>query len=210
MRGGISRFSTAQQNQLHMVETHLSHSYNQQQPTNRRIKGASMKTLPFSLLVWLLAILALLVSAVQAQTTNATVNGLVVDSSGAVVVGASVQAINDGTNVAYPTVTNKEGVYALTNLPPGRYHIQVARAGFKTLIKPDIILNVLDAHGINFTLQVGAASETVTVEGGAPLVNTQDATVSTVVDRQFAENLPLNGRSFQSLIQLCSLSRLGC
>ncbi len=161
-----------------------------------------MKTLPFSLLVWLLAILALLVSAVQAQTTNATVNGLVVDSSGAVVVGASVQAINDGTNVAYPTVTNKEGVYALTNLPPGRYHIQVARAGFKTLIKPDIILNVLDAHGINFTLQVGAASETVTVEGGASLVNTQDASVSTVVDRQFAENLPMNGRSFQTLIQL--------
>src|SRR6185312_4521657 len=73
---------------------------------------------------------------------------------------------------------------------------------FKTLIKPDIVLNVQDALAINFTLPVGALSETVTVEGGAPLVNTQDAAVSTVVDRNFAENLPMNGRSFQSLIQL--------
>lgn len=64
------------------------------------------------------------------------------------------------------------------------------------------MLNVQDALAINFTLPVGAVSETITVEGGAPLINTQDATVSTVVDRQFAENLPLNGRSFQTLIQL--------
>src|SRR5208282_4580251 len=68
--------------------------------------------------------------------------------------------------------------------------------------KPDIILNVQDALSINFTLPVGAAFETMTVEGGAPLVNTESAAVSTVVDRQFAENLPMNGRSFQTLIQL--------
>jgi hypothetical protein len=78
----------------------------------------------------------------------------------------------------------------------------VGKPGFKTLIKPDIILNVLDAKAINFTLQVGAASETVTVEGGAPMVDTQDATVSTTIDRNFVENLPLNGRSFQPLILL--------
>ena len=74
--------------------------------------------------------------------------------------------------------------------------------GFKTIIKPDIILNVQDALSINFTLPVGALLETVTVTGGAPLVNTENATVSTVVDRQFAENLPMNGRSFQTLIEL--------
>lgn len=104
-----------------------------------------------------------------AQSTNATVNGLVLDSSGAVVVGATIQAINDGTGVIYPTKTNASGIYAVPDLPPGTYHIQVAQAGFKTLIKPDIILNVLDAKAINFTLPVGATSETVTVEGGAPL-----------------------------------------
>src|SRR4029077_8493531 len=70
------------------------------------------------------------------------------------------------------------------------------------LIKPDIVLNVQDALAINFTLPIGAASEVVTVVGGAPLINTQDGGVSTVVDRQFAEQLPLNGRSFQTLIEL--------
>src|SRR4029077_5091150 len=61
---------------------------------------------------------------------------------------------------------------------------------------------VQSAVAINFTLPVGALSEIVTVEGGAPLVNTESASVSTVVDRQFAENLPMNGRTFQTLIEL--------
>jgi hypothetical protein len=61
---------------------------------------------------------------------------------------------------------------------------------------------VQDALAINFTFPIGAVSETVTVEGGAPLLDTESPAVSTAIDRQFAENLPLNGRSFQSLIQL--------
>jgi hypothetical protein len=137
---------------------------------------------------------------IHAQSVNATLNGLVLDSSGAVIPGATVQAINDGTNIVYPTTTNDAGVYSLPSLPPGRYHIQVSKAGFKTLIKPDITLNVQDARAVNFTLEVGAVSQTVTVEGGISLVNTESAAVSTVVDRQFVENIPLNGRSFQALI----------
>ena len=159
-----------------------------------------LRSLLISLSAIFLAFFA--VPLVQAQTTNATVNGLVLDSSGAVVPGAAVQAINDGTNIVHPTTTNNEGVYSLPNLPPGRYHMQVSKPGFKTLIKPDIILNVQDARAVNFTLEVGAASETVTVSGGVPLVNTESAAVSTVVDRQFAENLPMNGRTFQTLIEL--------
>src|SRR5712671_6305950 len=130
----------------------------------------------------------------HSQSPTATVNGQVRDTSGAVVQGADVQLINERTNVRYPAKTNKDGIYSITDLPPGSYHIQVSKAGFKTIVKPDIALNVLDARAINFDLPVGAVSQTVTVEGGAPLVDTQSATVSTVVDRQFAENLPLNGR----------------
>jgi hypothetical protein len=137
-----------------------------------------------------------------AQSPTATVNGQVRDTSGAVVQNADIQLINDRTNARYPAKTNREGIYSVTNLPPGSYHMQVSKAGFKTIIKPDIVLNVLDARAINFDLPVGAVSQTVTVEGGAPLIDTQTATVSTVVDRQFAENLPMNGRSFQTLIQL--------
>jgi hypothetical protein len=90
----------------------------------------------------------------------------------------------------------------LPNLPPGPYRLQVSKIGFKTLIKPDIVLNVQDSLSINFNLLVGAFHEIVTVEGGAPLVNTQNASVSTVIDSTFVESLPLNGRSFNTLLQL--------
>ena len=137
-----------------------------------------------------------------AQSPNGTINGIVLDSSGGVIVGAEIMIVNDATSVQYSGRTNGEGIYVVPNLPPGPYRLQVSKIGFKTLIKPDIVLNVQDALAINFSLPVGAASETVTVRGGASLLNTESPAVSTVVDRQFAENLPMNGRSFQTLIEL--------
>ena len=137
-----------------------------------------------------------------AQSPNGTISGLVVDLSGAAIVDADVLVANDATGVQYPSKTNGEGLYLLSNLPPGNYRIQVSKVGFKTLIKPGITLNVQDALAINFTLPVGAVSEIVTVTAGAPLVNTQSASVSTVIDRTFVANLPLNGRSFNTLLQL--------
>ncbi len=137
-----------------------------------------------------------------AQSPNGNINGLVSDPSSGVIVDAEIVAVNDVTGVQYVTKTNSEGIYLLSNLPPGPYRLQVSKVGFKTIIKPDIVLNVQDALSINFRLPVGALHEIVTVQGGAPLVNTENATVSTIVDRQFAENLPMNGRSFQSLIEL--------
>src|SRR5271163_3463455 len=138
----------------------------------------------------------------SAQSPNGTINGLVLDPTGGVIAGAEIRIVNDATAVQYVGRTNGEGIYVVTNLPPGTYRLQVSKIGFKTLIKPDIILNVQDSVAINFTLPVGAASEVVTVQGGAPLVNTQSAAVSTVIDRNFVENLPLNGRSFNTLLQL--------
>ena len=137
-----------------------------------------------------------------AQSPNGNINGLVSDPSSAAVVGAEIVAVNDVTGVKYTTKTNGEGIYVLPNLPPGPYRVQVSKIGFKTLIKPDITLNVQDSLSINFTLLIGAFHEIVTVEGGAPLVNTESAAVSTVIDRKFVESLPLNGRSFNTLLQL--------
>jgi Carboxypeptidase regulatory-like domain/TonB dependent receptor len=153
-------------------------------------------------IVFLFVVCLLSSVPVVAQSPNGTINGLVLDPSGKVIVGAEIVVVNDTTSVQYAGKTNGEGIYVVTNLPPGPYRLQVSKIGFKTLIKPDIILNVQDALAINFTLPLGAVSETVTVEGGAGIIDTQDATVSTVVDRQFAENLPMNGRSFQTLIYL--------
>jgi len=151
----------------------------------------------------LLLILSLLfIAPTIAQSPTATINGIVLDPSGAAIAGAQVVVVNDATEVQYATKTNGEGIYVVPNLPPGPYRIQVSNSGFKTIIKPDIVIHVQDALAINFTLPIGAASEIVTVKGGTPLINTEDAAVSTVVDRTFVENLPLNGRSFNTLLQL--------
>lgn len=147
-------------------------------------------------------LVVLLALPLIAQSPNGTINGLVLDPSNKVIAGADVLVIDDVTGVRYSSKTNGEGIYVVPNLPPGPYRLQVSKVGFKTLIKPDIVLNVQDALSINFTLPVGAVFETVTVEGGAPLVNTESASVSTVVDHKYVENMPLNGRSFQDLILL--------
>src|SRR3984885_12840825 len=144
----------------------------------------------------------LLACCLSGQSPNGIINGLVLDPTGGAIAGAEVRIVNDATGVQYVGKTNDEGIYVVTNLPPGTYRLQVSRIGFKTLIKPDIILSVQDSLAINFSLPVGASFEVVTVQGGAPLVNTESGTVSTVIDRSFVENLPLNGRSFQTLILL--------
>jgi hypothetical protein len=140
--------------------------------------------------------------ALRAQSTNASLAGHVFDPSRAVIVDARVGAINAATNFRFETSTNSSGEYHLANLSPGVYRIEVEKTGFKKLIKPDVILHVQDALEINFEMVVGSAMETITVEGGAPLVNTESATVSTVIDRTFVAELPLNGRSFQTLVML--------
>lgn len=141
-------------------------------------------------------------SASVAQSPNGSIAGIVLDPDAKAVPGAEIIVVNDLTGVKYVSSTNGEGVYTVANLPPGPYRVQVSKMGFKAVVKPDIILNVQDALSLNFTLPIGAESITVTVEGGAPLINTQNAAVGTVVDRNFVENMPLNGRSFQDLILL--------
>ena len=149
------------------------------------------------------AVYALLLSLpLRAQSPNGNINGQVVDASNSAIIGADIVAANDVTGVQYSTKTNEEGLYVLPNLPPGPYRLQVSKVGFKTLIKPDIVLNVQDAISLNFTLPIGAFHETITVEAGAPLVNSETSAVSTVVDQKYVANMPLNGRSLQDLILL--------
>ena len=137
-----------------------------------------------------------------AQSPTGTISGIVTDPTGASIAGAEIIVVNDATRVQVVSKSNEEGIYVVPNLTPGNYRVQVSKDGFKTIIKPDIVVNVQDALAINFALPLGAVSEIVTIEGGAPLVNTESAAVGTVIDRQFVENLPLNGRSFNTLLQL--------
>jgi len=137
-----------------------------------------------------------------AQSTNAGLSGRVTDPSNALIAGAKIAAISASTNASYATLTDGSGEYYLATLPPDIYRIEIEKPGFKKLIKPDVVLHVQDALEIDFEMAVGATTETVNVEAGAPLVNTESGTVSTVVNRALVENLPLNGRSFQTLIML--------
>ena len=150
--------------------------------------------------LWIIVFFALKLAV--GQTANGTISGIVLDPTGSSISGAEILVVNDATGISYPGKTNAEGIYAIADLPPGPYRMQVAKNGFKTLIKPDILLHVEDALAINFTLSLGAASEIVTVQGGAPLINTENGSVGTVIDRNFVESLPLNGRSFNTLLQL--------
>jgi carboxypeptidase family protein/TonB-dependent receptor-like protein len=149
----------------------------------------------------LLAVLCLAFTAL-AQTETATISGLVTDSSGAFMVGVELrlQSVERGTVAV--AKTNGAGLYVFTGVRPGQYQLSATEKGFKTADLLGVIVNVQDHIEQNFRLQVGSVSESVTVTGGAPLINTQDGSVSTVVDREFVENIPLNGRSFQELITL--------
>jgi len=143
-----------------------------------------------------------LCTSTRAQTVLASVTGRVLDPNAAAIVEATVTAKNVDTAIETTVQTNLEGIYHFADLGPGNYEFSVSKRGFKVIVKPGVTLHVADTVSMNFTMQVGDVRETVTVEAGAPLINTESAAVSTVVDRQFAENLPMNGRSFQTLIQL--------
>jgi hypothetical protein len=138
----------------------------------------------------------------RAQSTSAGIAGRVTDPSQALIANAQVTAIRVDTNARYVTLTDASGEYHFANLAPGTYRIEIEKPGFKKLMKTDVVLHVQDALALDFQMALGAESETVNVEAGAPLVNMESGAVSTVVDRTFVDNLPLNGRSFQTLVML--------
>src|SRR6266478_6298650 len=141
-------------------------------------------------------------SVLRAQSTSASLTGRVTDPSHALISDAKIAAINTATNFRYETSTNNSGEYYLTNLSPGSYRLEIEKSGFKKLIKPDVTLHGQDGIDLNFELTLGSPSETITVQAGAPLLNATDATVGTLIDNRFVENMPLNGRSFSGLIDL--------
>src|SRR5216684_2327424 len=132
----------------------------------------------------------------------ATLTGYLTDPNGLRVPNVRVQVTNVETNIKYSGETNDEGLYRVSSIPSGTYRVVVQKTGFKSIVKQGVELHVQDVIALNFQLEVGSVAESVTVEAGTPLINTESAAVSTVVDRQFVENLPMNGRSFQTLIQL--------
>jgi Carboxypeptidase regulatory-like domain/TonB-dependent Receptor Plug Domain len=133
------------------------------------------------------------------QAGDASISGLVSDPAGRLVYQAEVTIKNVVTNVAKVTVTNQAGIYTFPSLPPGDYVLTVQKQGFRSVDLVGLTLYTQDRLERNFTLSIGSASESVTVSGGT---TNESPAVSLTVDREFVEDMPLNGRSFQDLIQL--------
>jgi hypothetical protein len=141
-------------------------------------------------------------AAAFCQTDTATISGYITDQSGALLPGAAIALTNVETDIRVTQSSNGSGLYVFTNVKPGRYRIVVEKASFREIALTDLQVNVQDLLSRNFRMQVGAVGESVTVIGNAAYINTSSGTVSTVVDQHFVDNMPLNGRSFQSLLAL--------
>ena len=137
-----------------------------------------------------------------AQTPTGTILGSVKDGQGGVVPGATVTATNAGTQFSRTVVTDEAGEYALRLLPVGNYQVSVTIPGFKNFTQSGIVLEVGRNARVDATIELGAVSETVSVIGDSPLVDTASATLSRTVGQNEVLNLPLVNRDLYALLSI--------
>ncbi|MCU0245169.1 MAG: Plug and carboxypeptidase regulatory-like domain-containing protein [Bryobacter sp.] len=142
-----------------------------------------------------LAVMLLVSAFAFAQSDNATISGIVRDTSGSVIPNAKVSVINEGTGFERQTTTNDTGFYTVPNIPPGYYAVTVEVAGFKKFTSSRNKLEAAQPMAVNVELAVGQITETVTVEASAAQLNTESATVGKTVEQAQIQNLALNGRN---------------
>ena len=159
------------------------------------------------LIALLLAMACFSRSLVGAQQVNvAQVSGRVTDGTGAAVAGAAVKMLETQRNIGHMATTDEQGQYLLPGLPVGSYQLEVKKDGFKTYSQTGILLHVDDHVTLNAVLVVGSLSETVEVKAAAALIQTENASVSNVVDSQRISELPLNGRYVTQLVLISGAS----
>ena len=137
-----------------------------------------------------------------AQGTAATILGTVTDSTGASIPGANILVKNVGTGQTTTSQTDAQGRYRVADVGVGDYEVQASKASFSTALHKGITLTVGSQNVVDFSLSVGQAQQTVTVEGAVTQVETTTSAVSSLVDQGQMRELPLNGRNFEQLIQL--------
>lgn len=150
---------------------------------------------------WLVTTLVLLVCTYPAarlhgQAVYGSIVGTVTDAQGAAVPGAKVTITNVGQNVSFSTTTNESGNYEQQHLIVGEYSVKVESQGFQTFVQQSVTVNVDQATQVNAALQLGQVTQTITVSGGAPLVQTQNTDVSSLYTQRSVEQLPILNRNF--------------
>jgi carboxypeptidase family protein len=134
-----------------------------------------------------------------AQTPTATVTGQARDASGAAIAGARVVARNVQTNIEREAVTSENGDYTIPLLNVGEYQVSVEKQGFKKAVQTGLVLQVDQKARLDFTLRIGQVSESVEITAATSLVQTDSASVGTVIDNKRVLELPLNSREFYAL-----------
>ncbi len=150
---------------------------------------------------WILLCVMTLTVVSFSQSDTATIAGRVVDPTGLVIKGAGVNLVDVDHDSRSTSKTNSAGLYVFSNIKPGHYRIEVSAPGFRAVNLTGLTLNVQDSVEENFKLMLGSVSESVTVQANSTQLELTTA-VSTNVDQHFVSELPLNGRSFQTLFQL--------
>jgi hypothetical protein len=135
----------------------------------------------------------------SAQSVSGTILGTVTDSSGSVIQNAKVTVVNEGTGLTRTVEADSNGEYTIPSLPTGRYTIMTEMAGFKALALSNIELGVDQRARMDLKLEVGAMTESVSVEATTPLLQTSSSELGTTVTTAQIEALPLNGRNFVNL-----------
>jgi len=146
--------------------------------------------------------LVLTITAGAAMCQQAQIAGLIRDPAGLNVANADISVRNEQTGGRRQTRTNESGFYSVASLNPGTYRTLIRREGLETIVREGVRLEVGDNARLDFTLRIGDSQTVVTVRGAAPVMNTEDASIGTVIGRDFIDKMPLNGRGIQSLIEL--------
>jgi hypothetical protein len=137
-----------------------------------------------------------------AQNVAGTIVGTIRDVSGGAIVAASVTVTNEGTNVAFKTKTNETGDYVAPNLAPGSYTVTAEFEGFKQAVIKSVRLLANRTVRVDLALEPGTVTQTIEVQGTAPVVNSENATIGNILESSVITAIPLNGRTLDRLIRI--------
>src|SRR5579872_1419789 len=194
---GVSRTSVIQAVRRSRLDERRRHLLTSTQ------KGGPMKSETRATLVSCVAFLMLFACALSAQTFYGSIVGNVTDATGASIPGAAVTVTNIGTAETHKMETNAEGLYQFVNLVPGKYRVEVEKAGFKRFSREPITVEVQSTVRIDVTgLEAGALTQTVEVHGETPLLQPETSSLGQVVEARKVNELPLNGRNPLALVAL--------
>src|SRR5687768_8340535 len=141
-----------------------------------------------------LLLVPLATSAAWAQTFTGGLRGAVRDANG-VIPGVTVQLVNEATGQAREAVSNEQGEFSFSAVPPGTYTVRASLTGFKAYENRQVRIGAQQFLTLDIGLEVGALEETITVTGQAPLIDTSNASGGSVIDSRQLESLPSAGRS---------------